>query len=157
MKQWASREEAIAAFKEREEPYKIEIIEQDIPDDGHAIGLYHHQEYTDMCRGPHVPNTRFLRHFKLTNVTGAYWRGNVDIKQLQRIYGIAFTSKQDLDAHLKFLEEAAKRDHRIWQRHWTSSTCRKRALAWCSGIQMAGLCIACLKIIFVIVLLHSDL
>ena len=65
-----------------------------------------------MCRGPHVHNTRFLRHFKLTNVTGAYWRGNVNNKQLQRIYGIAFTSKQDLDAHLKFLEEAAKRDHR---------------------------------------------
>ena len=112
MKQWASRDEAIAEFKERQEPYKLEIIEQDIPDDGHAIGLYHHQEYMDMCRGPHVPNTRFLRHFKLTNVTGAYWRGNVANKQLQRIYGIAFNSKEDLDAHLKFLEEAAKRDHR---------------------------------------------
>ena len=112
IKRWASREEAIAEFNERAEPYKLEIIEQDIPDDGHAIGLYHHQEYVDMCRGPHVHNTRFLRHFKLTNVTGAYWRGNVNNKQLQRIYGIAFTSKQDLDAHLKFLEEAAKRDHR---------------------------------------------
>ena len=112
IKRWASREEAIAEFNQRAEPYKLEIIEQDIPDDGHAIGLYHHQEYVDMCRGPHVHNTRFLRHFKLTNVTGAYWRGNVNNKQLQRIYGIAFTSKQDLDAHLKFLEEAAKRDHR---------------------------------------------
>ena len=112
VKRWASREEAIAEFNQRAEPYKLEIIEQDIPDDGHAIGLYHHQEYVDMCRGPHVHNTRFLRHFKLTNVTGAYWRGNVNNKQLQRIYGIAFTSKQDLDAHLKFLEEAAKRDHR---------------------------------------------
>ena len=112
VKRWASREEAIAEFNERAEPYKLEIIEQDIPNDGHAIGLYHHQEYLDMCRGPHVHNTRFLRHFKLTNVTGAYWRGNVNNKQLQRIYGIAFTSKQDLDAHLKFLEEAAKRDHR---------------------------------------------
>ena len=77
-----------------------------------AIGLYHHQEYMDMCRGPHVPNTRFLRHFKLTNVTGAYWRGDVNNKQLQRIYGIAFASKHELDAHLKFLEEASKRDHR---------------------------------------------
>jgi len=112
VKRWASREEAIAEFNERAEPYKLEIIEQDIPDDGHAIGLYHHQEYVDMCRGPHVHNTRFLRHFKLTNVTGAYWRGNVNNKQLQRIYGIAFTTKQDLDAHLTFLEEAAKRDHR---------------------------------------------
>ena len=112
IKRWASREEAIAEFNERAEPYKLEIIEEDIPNDGHAIGLYHHQEYVDMCRGPHVHNTRFLRHFKLTNVTGAYWRGDVNNKQLQRIYGIAFTSKQDLDAHLKFLEEAAKRDHR---------------------------------------------
>ena len=112
IKQWASREEAMALFSERHEPYKLEIIRDDIPDDGHPIGLYHHEEYTDMCRGPHVPNTRFLRHFKLTNVTGAYWRGKVENKQLQRIYGIAFTSKQDLEAHVKFLEEAAKRDHR---------------------------------------------
>ena len=112
VKQWASRDEAIAEFTARDEPYKLEIIHQDIPDDGHPVGLYHHEEYVDMCRGPHVPNTLFLRHFKLTNVTGAYWRGNVNNKQLQRIYGIAFTSKQDLEAHLKFLEEAAKRDHR---------------------------------------------
>ena len=112
IKQWASRAEALEVFKERDETYKLQIIEQDIPDDGEPIGLYYHQEYIDMCRGPHVPNTRFLRHFKLTNVTGAYWRGNVNNKQLQRIYGIAFTSKQDLEAHLKFLEEAAKRDHR---------------------------------------------
>ena len=111
-KQWASRAEAIAVFKARDEIYKLQIIEQDIPDNGDAIALYHHQEYTDMCRGPHVPNTRFLRHFKLTNVTGAYWRGNVKNKQLQRIYGLAFTSKQDLEAHLNFLEEATKRDHR---------------------------------------------
>ena len=112
IKQWASRAEALEVFQERDETYKLQIIEQDIPDDGEPIGLYYHQEYIDMCRGPHVPNTRFLRHFKLTNVTGAYWRGNVNNKQLQRIYGIAFTSKQDLEAHLKFLEEAAKRDHR---------------------------------------------
>ena len=113
IKQWVSRDEALAIFKERNEPYKLEIIENDIPDDGSFIGLYHHQEYIDMCRGPHVPNTRFLRHFKLTNVTGAYWRGDVKNKQLQRIYGLSFGSKQDLDAHLKFLEEAAKRDHRF--------------------------------------------
>ncbi len=112
VKEWATREQALATFERREEPYKLEIIRDDIPDDGSLIGLYHHEEYTDMCRGPHVPNTRFLRHFKLTNVTGAYWRGNVENKQLQRIYGLAFNSKADLEAHLKFLEEAAKRDHR---------------------------------------------
>ena len=112
IKQWASRTEALALFAERQEPYKQEIIEHDIPDDGHPIGLYHHMEYTDMCRGPHVPNTRHLRHFKLTNVTGAYWRGKPENPQLQRIYGIAFTSKEALEAHLTFLEEAAKRDHR---------------------------------------------
>jgi len=112
VKRWASRDEALAEFKERDEPYKLEIIDRDIPDDGSKIGLYHHQEYMDMCRGPHVPNTRFLRHFKLTNVTGAYWRGDPKNKQLQRIYGVAFASKQELDAHLRFLEEAAKRDHR---------------------------------------------
>ncbi|MGA1207516.1 MAG: threonine--tRNA ligase, partial [Litorivicinaceae bacterium] len=112
IKQWASRAEALAAFAERDEPYKQEIIHQDIPDDGHPIGLYHHMEYTDMCRGPHVPNTRHLRHFKLTNVTGAYWRGKPENPQLQRIYGIAFATKEALDAHLTFLEEAAKRDHR---------------------------------------------
>ena len=104
IKRWATRDDAIAEFKDRDEPYKLEIIDQDIPDDGGKIGLYHHQEYMDMCRGPHVPNTRFLRHFKLTNVTGAYWRGDVNNKQLQRIYGIAFASKQELDAHLRFLE-----------------------------------------------------
>ena len=87
IKRWASRDEALAEFKERDEPYKLEIIDRDIPDDGSKIGLYHHQEYMDMCRGPHVPNTRFLRHFKLTNVTGAYWRGDPKNKQLQRIYG----------------------------------------------------------------------
>ena len=112
IKQWASRDNAIAEFKDRDEPYKLEIIDRDIPDDGSRIGLYHHQEYMDMCRGPHVPNTRFLRYFKLTNVTGAYWRGDVNNKQLQRVYGIAFASKHELDAHLKFLEEASRRDHR---------------------------------------------
>ncbi|MDB9863045.1 threonine--tRNA ligase [Litorivicinus sp.] len=112
IKEWSSREHAISLFTERNETYKLEIIRDDIPDDDNPIGLYHHQEYTDMCRGPHVPSTSFLRYFKLTNVTGAYWRGKTENKQLQRIYGIAFTSKADLDAHQKFLEEAAKRDHR---------------------------------------------
>jgi len=112
VKEWVSREDAMAVFAGREEPYKQEIIRDDIPDDGQPIALYHHEEYTDMCRGPHVPNTRVLRYFKLTNITGAYWRGDANNPQLQRIYGIAFNSKDDLKAHQTFLEEAKKRDHR---------------------------------------------
>jgi len=112
VKQWASREEAIAAFKERNESYKIEIIEQDIPESQELIGLYHHEEYTDMCRGPHVPNTRFLKHFKLTKVSGSYWRGDAEKQNLQRIYGTAWASKKDLNAYVLRMEEAAKRDHR---------------------------------------------
>ncbi|MGB0957829.1 MAG: TGS domain-containing protein, partial [Litorivicinus sp.] len=112
VKEWVSRDKALDTFASRGEPYKQEIIERDIPDDGNPIALYHHEEYVDMCRGPHVPNTRVLRHFKLTNITGAYWRGDANNPQLQRIYGIAFNSKDDLKAHQKFLEEAKRRDHR---------------------------------------------
>lgn len=111
VKKTATWDEAKAVFAEREEPYKIEILEQDIPKDA-TPGLYHHQEYIDMCRGPHVPNMSFCKHFKLQRVSGAYWRGDSDNKQLQRIYGTAFADKKALAAHLRMLEEAAKRDHR---------------------------------------------
>ncbi len=105
-----SKEEARAAFEARGEDYKLQLV-ADIPDD-EIIKLYHHEEYTDMCRGPHVPNTRHLRHFKLTSIAGAYWRGNSDNEMLQRIYGIAFADKKDLKNHLTMLAEAEKRDHR---------------------------------------------
>ena len=105
-----SREKAQQAFKSRHEPYKVQIVEE-IPD-GETIKLYHHQEYTDMCRGPHVPNTRHLRHFKLMKVSGAYWRGDSNNTMLQRIYGTAWGTESELKAHLKQLEEAEKRDHR---------------------------------------------
>ena len=103
-------QEAVDTFKQRDEPYKVEIASE-IPE-GEEVKLYHHEEYTDMCRGPHVPNTRHLRHFKLMSVAGAYWRGDSDNKMLQRIYGTAWTNKKDLKAHLTMLEEAEKRDHR---------------------------------------------
>ena len=103
-------EKAISVFNGRKEDYKVEIVRA-IPD-GETIALYHHQEYIDMCRGPHVPNTRFLRHFKLTKIAGAYWRGDSNNKMLQRIYGTAWTTKKDLDDHLYKLEQAEKRDHR---------------------------------------------
>ncbi len=103
--------EAYETFKSRNEPYKLEILEQDIARDDRP-GLYHHEEYIDLCRGPHVPNMRFCHHFKLMRVSGAYWRGDQNNKQLQRIYGTAWADKKQLRAHLHFLEEAAKRDHR---------------------------------------------
>ncbi len=105
-----TREKAIKTFKERDEPYKIEII-NDIPD-GEVIALYHHDEYIDMCRGPHVTSVRHLRAFKLTKIAGAYWRGKSDNKMLQRIYGTAWTSEKELKNYLILLEEAEKRDHR---------------------------------------------
>ena len=105
-----TREKAIKTFKERDEPYKIEII-NDIPD-GEVIALYHHDEYIDMCRGPHVTSVRHLRAFKLTKIAGAYWRGKSDNKMLQRIYGTAWASEKELKNYLILLEEAEKRDHR---------------------------------------------
>ncbi|KZY63130.1 threonine--tRNA ligase, partial [Oleiphilus sp. HI0066] len=104
-------QEAVDTFKERGETYKLEILERDIPKDA-TPGLYHHEEYIDMCRGPHVPNMKFCHHFKLMRVSGAYWRGDSDNKMLQRIYGTAFADKKQLKQHLNRLVEAEKRDHR---------------------------------------------
>ena len=105
---WA---EARQVFVERDEPYKVEILDENIDRDDRP-GLYHHEEYIDMCRGPHVPNMRFCKHFKIMKVAGAYWRGDSDNKMLQRIYGTAWADKKELNAYLKRLEEAEKRDHR---------------------------------------------
>ena len=105
-----SRERAIEVFTQRNEPYKVEIA-REISDD-ETIALYHHQEYIDMCRGPHVPNTRHLRAFKLTSLAGAYWRGDHNREMLQRIYGTAWDSQKKLDEYLELLAEAEKRDHR---------------------------------------------
>jgi threonyl-tRNA synthetase len=111
VKKTVSWEEARAAFVERGESYKIQILDENIAQDDKP-GLYHHQEYVDMCRGPHVPNMRFCQHFKLMKVAGAYWRGDSDNKMLQRIYGTAWGDKKQLKAYLNRLEEAEKRDHR---------------------------------------------
>ncbi|RJS91750.1 threonine--tRNA ligase [Salinisphaera sp. Q1T1-3] len=104
-------EKARATFEARNEPYKQAIV-RDIPA-GETIALYHHEDYVDMCKGPHVPNSRHLRHFKLMSLAGAYWRGDSDNEMLTRIYGTAWASEKDLKAHLAFLEEAKKRDHRL--------------------------------------------
>ncbi|CAB5538990.1 threonine--tRNA ligase [Providencia hangzhouensis] len=111
VKKRVSWSEARETFVTRGEDYKVEILDQNISQDDRP-GLYHHEEYVDMCRGPHVPNMRFCHHFKLQKVAGAYWRGNSDNKMLQRIYGTAWADKKQLAAYLLRLEEAAKRDHR---------------------------------------------
>ncbi len=105
-----SKEIARKTFEEREETYKLQIIDE-IPEN-ETIKLYRHQEYVDMCRGPHVPNTRHLRAFSLMKVSGAYWRGNSENEMLQRIYGTAWSNSKELKKYINKLEEAEKRDHR---------------------------------------------
>ncbi|NMM42196.1 threonine--tRNA ligase [Pseudoalteromonas arctica] len=122
VKKTVSWQEARDAFTARGETYKMKILDENINKDDRP-GLYHHEEYIDMCRGPHVPNMRFCQHFKIMKVAGAYWRGDSDNKMLQRIYGTAWGDKKQLKAYLQRLEEAEKRDHRrigktldLW--HW---------------------------------------
>ena len=110
-KEWAPVEKARAAFDDRDETYKIRLIE-DFDDDVKQVGLYHHQEYLDMCRGPHVPNMGHIKAFKLMKLSGSYWRGDANGEPLQRIYGVAFRDKKALNAYIEQMAEAEKRDHR---------------------------------------------
>ena len=126
VKKTVSWQEARDTFEARGETYKMEILDENIAKDDRP-GLYHHEEYIDMCRGPHVPNMKFCQHFKIMKVAGAYWRGDSENKMLQRIYGTAWADKKQLKAYLKRLEEAEKRDHRrigkaldLW--HWQEET-----------------------------------
>ena len=105
-----SPEKAAEVFTDRGEIFKLDIV-KNIPEN-EIIKLYKHQEYIDMCRGPHVPNTRHLRAFKLMKVSGAYWRGDSNNEMLQRIYGTSWANQKELDDYLKRIEEAEKRDHR---------------------------------------------
>ena len=105
-----SREEAIAFFKEKNEPYKVELIE-DLPEDA-VISFYQQGEFVDLCAGPHLMTTKPVKAFKLTSIAGAYWRGSEKNKMLTRIYGTSFTKKADLEEYLNRMEEAKKRDHR---------------------------------------------
>ena len=111
VKKRVSWQEARDTFEVRSEPYKMAILDENIAKTD-SPALYHHEEYIDMCRGPHVPNMRFCHHFKLMKVAGAYWRGDSKNKMLQRIYGTAWADKKQLADYLHRLEEAAKRDHR---------------------------------------------
>ena len=105
-----SRQEAIEFFKSKNEDYKVELIE-DLPEDA-VISCYAQGDFVDLCAGPHVASTGKVKAFKLQSIAGAYWRGDEKNKMLQRIYGTAFEKKEELDAYLHLLEEAAKRDHR---------------------------------------------
>ncbi|MDV7765569.1 threonine--tRNA ligase [Peribacillus sp. CSMR9] len=105
-----SYEEAVKLFEGRGESFKLDIA-KNIPK-GEKLALYQQGEFIDLCRGPHLPSTSYVKSFKLTRVSGAYWRGDSQNEVLQRVYGVAFRKKKDLQDHLKFIEEAAKRDHR---------------------------------------------
>lgn len=105
-KKW---EEAVAYFREKKDPYKLELLAEL---KGQPITFYHSGDFTDLCYGPHLPSTGPIKAIKLLNVAGAYWRGNEKNKMLQRIYGVTFPTKQELDQHLYRLEEAKRRDHR---------------------------------------------
>lgn len=103
------RQAAISLFEKKDEPYKIKLIE-DIEDND--ISLYQNGDFTDLCRGPHIPSTGYVKNFKLLNLAGAYWRGDINQPMLSRIYGIAFPDAAELNDYLKKIEEAKKRDHR---------------------------------------------
>ena len=105
-----SKKKAIDTFKKRNEPYKVNLAEE-IPEN-EIIALYHHEEYIDMCRGPHVTNMRHLKAFKLMKVSGAYWKGDSKNEMLQRVYGTAWPQNKDLENYISQQEEAEKRDHR---------------------------------------------
>ncbi len=104
-----SRQEAIGLFRKMDEPYKLELLEE-LPDG--AVSIYRQGEFVDLCRGPHLASTGEARAFKLLSIAGAYWRGDEKRKMLQRIYGAAFPTQRELEAHLHFLAEAERRDHR---------------------------------------------
>ena len=106
-----SREEAVSFFRDKGEPYKVELL-NDLPEDVTDVSLYSQGEFVDLCRGPHIPSTGMVRVFKLLNVAGAYWRGDEKNKMLQRIYGTGFATQEELDNYLRLIEEAKKRDHR---------------------------------------------
>ena len=131
------RDEAVAYFKSMGEHYKAEIIAS-IPAN-EDVSLYREGDFEDLCRGPHVPSTGKLKHFKLMKVAGAYWRGDHRNEMLQRIYGTAWATKDELQQYLHMLEEAEKRDHRKLGRELDLFHIDEhRARAWCSGTPRAG-------------------
>jgi threonyl-tRNA synthetase len=134
-----SRDKAKAFFRDKGEAFKVELVDA-IPAD-QTLKMYAQGDWIDLCRGPHMTSVGKVGNaFKLMKVAGAYWRGDSNNPMLTRIYGTAFARQEDLDAHLKQLEEAEKRDHRKLGRRWTCSISRRRGRASCSGTPRAGAC-----------------
>ena len=132
-----NREQAKELVKDRGETYKIELID-DIPAE-EEISFYKQDDFTDLCRGTHVPSTGHIKAFKLMKVAGAYWRGDSDNEMLQRIYGTAWASKKDLEDYLFQLEEAEKRDHRKLGKAMDLFISRNKRRAWYFGMRKVGL------------------
>ncbi len=105
------KEKAVEFFKKKNDPYKLELLE-DIDGNSEIVSLYHEGQFTDLCRGPHLPNTKKIKHFKLLSVSGSYWRGRSERQMLQRVYGVSSPKKKYIDEYLERLEEAKRRDHR---------------------------------------------
>ena len=105
------KKEALDYFASHNQQLKIELIHEKVS--GDEVSLFRQGDFVDLCRGPHLPSTAYLKHFKLLSVAGAYWKGDERNQSLQRIYGVAFPSKEELEAHLKLLKEAKERDHRL--------------------------------------------
>ena len=118
----ASKKEALDFYHKNENQYKIELIEN--LEDG-TITFCDHADFTDLCKGGHIPHTGFIKAVKLLNVAGAYWRGDENNKQLTRIYGISFPKQKELTEYLELLEEAKKRDHRKLEKNWSYSLFHK--------------------------------
>ena len=110
-RQVVSKDQAISIFNERNEPYKVELLKE--IKNNEIIAVYHHEEYIDMCRGPHLTNTRHIKAFKLMKISGSYWKGNSNNQSLTRIYGTAWPTLEEQESYLQSLEEAEKRDHRL--------------------------------------------
>ncbi len=134
-----TREQLIARWQQQGESFKAEWAAE-LPGDEDLTVYWSGEDWMDMCRGPHLASTGKLdpAAFKLTRVSGAYWRGDQNNAMLSRIYGTGWLNKKQLDAHLLRLEEAAKRDHRKIGARWTCSTCRPKRMAACSGIRAAS-------------------
>ena len=113
MKEVVTKEKAVNTFEERNEPFKVTLA-QEIPEE-EIIALYHHEEYIDMCRGPHVTNMRHLKAFKLMRISGAYWKGNSKNEMLQRIYGTAWPNSKDLEIISLSKKKKKKRSSKTWQ------------------------------------------
>lgn len=137
IKKKVSWHEARETFANRGESYKVSILDENIAHDDKP-GLYFHEEYVDMCRGPHVPNMRFCHHFKLMKTAGAYWRGDSNNKMLQRIYGTAWADKKPSTLTCSVWKKPLNATTVKSVNSSTCTICRKRRQEWCSGITTAG-------------------